>query len=156
MQPTYASCIFQAWSAEKMRHQAVMSGVNPQGCQVSVSTSEFPPNCTRFSLGPLVTTERPDRHLQRSYAGVLIVRLHPDSQSEAIQTCKTRQSDLARPVSFDHEFERHLHVTNPHREVLPHSEGKSSARASSNASMSRKELEVQSRGHRGAEYGSII
>ena len=114
--------IFQAMDAAgkdgAIRH--VMSGVNPQGCQVF---SFKHPSATELQHDFLWRTTRdlPERGrigiFNRSYyEEVLIVRVHPEIlRSEGIpDTPHRRQDGLARPVSFDRGFgETSPRVTEP-------------------------------------------
>ena len=120
--------IFQAMDAAgkdgAIRH--VMSGVNPQGCQVF---SFKHPSATELLHDFLWRTTRdlPERGrigiFNRSYyEEVLIARVHPENspQRRASGRLARREGGLARPVSFDRRFgetppcQRH-----PHHQVLP-------------------------------------
>ena len=104
--------IFQAMDAAgkdgAIRH--VMSGVNPQGCQVF---SFKHPSATELEHDFLWRTTRdlPERGrigiFNRSYyEEVLIVRVHPEilrSEGDPGRAA-SRQEDMAWPVSFDREF----------------------------------------------------
>ena len=153
--------IFQAMDAAgkdgAIRH--VMSGVNPQGCQVF---SFKHPSATELQHDFLWRTTRdlPERGrigiFNRSYyEEVLIARVHPEIlRSEAIpDTPHRRQEDLARPVSFDRGFgEAPPRQRNPHRQILPPSlEGRAAKALSGAHRRAGKELEIQSCRYRGAE-----
>ena len=140
--------IFQAMDAAgkdgAIRH--VMSGVNPQGCQVF---SFKHPSATELQHDFLWRTTRdlPERGrigiFNRSYyEEVLIVRVHPEIlHSEGIPDAPHRRQDgLARPVSLYRRFgETPPRQRHPHRQVLPPSvEGGAAKAVSSHASTSRK------------------
>ena len=140
--------IFQAMDAAgkdgAIKH--VMSGVNPQGCQVF---SFKHPSATELQHDFLWRTTRdlPERGrigiFNRSYyEEVLIVRVHPEIlRSEGLPDATARREDgLARPVSFDRGFgETSPRQRNPYREILSStSRRRSSESAFFNESMSRK------------------
>ena len=120
--------IFQAMDAAgkdgAIRH--VMSGVNPQGCQVF---SFKHPSAAELEHDFLWRTTRdlPERGqigiFNRSYyEEVLIVRVHPEIlNSEGIPDATARrQGCLARPLSLDRgPGEAPARQRNPHRQVLP-------------------------------------
>ena len=153
--------IFQAMDAAgkdgAIRH--VMSGVNPQGCQVF---SFKHPSAAELQHDFLWRTTRdlPERGrigiFNRSYyEEVLIVRVHPEIlRSEGLpDTPHRRQDGLARPVSFDRGFgETPPRQRNPHHQVLPPPlEGRAAKALSGAYRRAGKELEIQPCGHRGAE-----
>ena len=153
--------IFQAMDAAgkdgAIRH--VMSGVNPQGCQVF---SFKHPSATELEHDFLWRTTRdlPERGrigiFNRSYyEEVLIVRVHPEIlRSEAIpDDAASRQEGLARPVSFDRGFgETPPRQRNPHHQVLPPPLEGGTAKALSGAHRrAGQELEIQPGRHRGAK-----
>ena len=120
--------IFQAMDAAgkdgAIRH--VMSGVNPQGCQVfSFKHPSADRIATRFSLAhhPRSAGTRADRHLQPILlrGGADRPRASRDSaQRSDPGHPASRQEGLARPVSFDREFgETPPRQRNPHHQVLP-------------------------------------
>ncbi len=120
--------IFQAMDAAgkdgAIKH--VMSGVNPQGCQVF---SFKHPSATELEHDFLWRTTRdlPERGrigiFNRSYyEEVLIVRVHPEIlRSEGLpDALHRREEGLARPVSFHRGFgEASLWQRNAHHQVLP-------------------------------------
>ena len=153
--------IFQAMDAAgkdgAIRH--VMSGVNPQGCQVF---SFKHPSAAELEHDFLWRTTRdlPERGrigiFNRSYyEEVLIVRVHPEIlRGEGLPDAPHRRKDgLARPLSFDRGFgETPPRQRNPHHQVLPPPLEGGAAQALSGAHRrARKELEIQPGGHRGAE-----
>ena len=103
--------IFQAMDAAgkdgAIRH--VMSGVNPQGCQVF---SFKHPSAAELEHDFLWRTTRdlPGRGKigifnRSSYEEVLIVRVHPDILgSKGCRTPARREGGLARPLPLDCEF----------------------------------------------------
>ena len=153
--------IFQAMDAAgkdgAIRH--VMSGVNPQGCQVF---SFKHPSATELQHDFLWRTTRdlPERGrigiFNRSYyEEVLIARVHPEIlRSEGLPDASLdREDGLARPLSFDRGFgETPPRQRHPHRQILPPSVEGGAAKALPGAHRrAGKELEIQPRGHRGAE-----
>jgi hypothetical protein len=145
--------IFQAMDAagKDGAIQHVMSGVNPQGCQVF---SYKHPSATELEHDFLWRTTRdlPERGrigiFNRSYyEEVLIVRVHPEIlRNEAIpDNPASRQEGLARPVSLDRGFgETSPRQRNPHHQVLPPPLKGRTAKAFSGAHRpARKELEIQ-------------
>jgi hypothetical protein len=104
----------------------VMSGVNPQGCQVF---SFKHPSPTELQHDFLWRTTRnlPERGrigiFNRSYyEEVLIVRVHPEIlRSEGLpNTPRGERGGLGRSVSFDRGFgETSTRQRNPHRQVFP-------------------------------------
>ena len=153
--------IFQAMDAAgkdgAIRH--VMSGVNPQGCQVF---SFKHPSAGELEHDFLWRTTRdlPGRGkigiFNRSYyEEVLIVRVHPEIlRSEAIPDTphhdKKVWHDRYRSIV---DLEKHLHVQrNPHHQVLPPPLKGRAAKALSGAHRrAGKELEIQPCGYRGEE-----
>ena len=153
--------IFQAMDAAgkdgAIRH--VMSGVNPQGCQVF---SFKHPSAAELQHDFLWRTTRdlPERGrigiFNRSYyEEVLIVRVHPEIlRSEGLPDAphdeKTVWHDRYRSIV---DLERHLHAQrHPHRQVLPPSLEGGAAQALPRAHRrAGEELEIQPGGHRGAE-----
>ena len=120
--------IFQAMDAAgkdgAIKH--VMSGVNPQGCQVF---SFKHPSATELQHDFLWRTTRdlPERGrigiFNRSYyEEVLIARVHPEIlRGEGLPSAPTRrEGGLARSVSFHRAFgETPPRQRNPHHQVLP-------------------------------------
>ena len=108
--------IFQAMDAAgkdgAIKH--VMSGVNPQGCQVFSFKHPSPAELEHDFLWS-ATRDLPERGrigiFNRSYyEEVLIVRVHPKfSARRAPGLAARRQDSLARPVSFHRELGGHLH-----------------------------------------------
>jgi polyphosphate kinase 2 (PPK2 family) len=158
--------IFQAMDAAgkdgAIRH--VMSGVNPQGCQVF---SFKHPSAAELEHDFLWRTSRdlPERGrigiFNRSYyEEVLIVRVHPEIlRSEAIpDTPPSRQEGLERPVSFDRGFgEASPRQRNPHRQVLPPPfEGRAAKALSGAYRRAGQKLEIQPCRYRGAEILDAI
>ena len=153
--------IFQAMDAAgkdgAIKH--VMSGVNPQGCQVF---SFKHPSATELQHDFLWRTTRdlPERGrigiFNRSYyEEVLIVRVHPEIlRSEGLPDVSARrEGGLARPLPFDRRSgktpppQRH-----PHRQILPASlEGGAAQALPRTHRRAGEELEVQPGRHRGAE-----
>jgi len=132
----------------------VMSGVNPQGCQVY---SYKHPSVAELKHDFLWRTTRdlPERGrigiFNRSYyEEVLIVRVHPELlQSEGLP----REAHLAGPLSIDREpraspdLQRHAR-----RQDLPASvEGRAAPALHRAHRQSRKELEVLAERHRGTQ-----
>ena len=153
--------IFQAMDAAgkdgAIRH--VMSGVNPQGCQVF---SFKHPSATELQHDFLWRTTRdlPERGrigiFNRSYyEEVLIVRVHPEIlRSEGLpDALHRRQGGLARPLSLDRgSGETPPRQRYPHRQILPPPLQGGAAKALPRAHRrAGEELEIQRRGHRGAE-----
>jgi polyphosphate kinase 2 (PPK2 family) len=153
--------IFQAMDAAgrdgAIKH--VMSGVNPQGCQVF---SFKHPSATELEHDFLWRTSRdlPERGrigiFNRSYyEEVLIARVHPEITTERsdCEHAASRQESLARPISFDRGFgEAPLRQRNPHHQVLPPPlEGGATKTLSSAHRRVGQELEIQSCGYCGAE-----
>ena len=147
--------IFQAMDAAgkdgAIRH--VMSGVNPQGCQVF---SFKHPSATELLHDFLWRTTRdlPERGrigiFNRSYyEEVLIVRVHPEIlRSEGLPDTSARRSGgLARPVSFDRRFgETSPRQRNPHHQILPSSlEGRTAKAIPRTHRRTGQELEIQPR-----------
>ena len=120
--------IFQAMDAAgkdgAIRH--VMSGVNPQGCQVFSFKHPSPAELQHDFLWR-TTRDLPERGrigiFNRSYyEEVLIARVHPEIlRSEGIPDAPHRREDgLARPISLDRgSGETPPRQRNPHRQVLP-------------------------------------
>ena len=120
--------IFQAMDAAgkdgAIKH--VMSGVNPQGCQVFSFKHPSPTELQHDFLWR-TTRDLPERGrigiFNRSYyEEVLIVRVHPRNSPQRGDPGRVarRQGGLARPLSFDREFgETPPCQRNPHRQVLP-------------------------------------
>jgi hypothetical protein len=152
--------IFQAMDAAgkdgAIRH--VMSGVNPQGCQVF---SFKHPSAAELEHDFLWRTTRdlPERGrigiFNRSYyEEVLIVRVHREIlAAKGFRTRLARQDGLARPVSSIVDLERHLaRQRNPHHQVLPSSFEGGAAQALPRAHRrAGEELEIQHGRHRGTE-----
>ena len=153
--------IFQAMDAAgkdgAIRH--VMSGVNPQGCQVF---SFKHPSAAELEHDFLWRTTRdlPERGrigiFNRSYyEEVLIVRVHPEilrgeGLPDAPHDDKTVWRDRYRSIV---DLERAPpRQRNPHRQVLPPPlEGGAAKALSRTHRRAGKELEIQPCGHRGAE-----
>ena len=153
--------IFQAMDAAgkdgAIRH--VMSGVNPQGCQVF---SFKHPSAAELEHDFLWRTTRdlPERGrigiFNRSYyEEVLIVRVHPEIlRSEGLpDAAASRQDGLARPVPLDRRSgEASPRQRHPHHQVLPPPlEGRAAQALSGAHRRAGEELEIQPCGHRGAE-----
>ena len=113
--------IFQAMDAAgkdgAIKH--VMSGVNPQGCQVFSFKHPSPEELQHDFLWR-TTRDLPERgHIgifNRSYyEEVLIVRVHPEIlPRRRIAGCRsTDKRHLARSLPLDRGLERHLHATAP-------------------------------------------
>ena len=147
--------IFQAMDAAgkdgAIKH--VMSGVNPQGCQVF---SFKHPSAAELEHDFLWRTTRdlPERGrigiFNRSYyEEVLIARVHPEIlRSEGIPDAPhDDKKRLARPISFDHGFgETPPRQRNPHRQVLPPPlEGGAAQALPRTHRRAGKELEIQPR-----------
>ena len=153
--------IFQAMDAAgkdgAIKH--VMSGVNPQGCQVFSFKHPSPTELQHDFLWR-TTRDLPERGrigiFNRSYyEEVLIVRVHPEIlRSEGLPDAAARRQDgLARPVSLDRgSGEAPPRQRNPHHQVLPPPLEGGAAKALPRAHRrAGKELEIQPGGHRGAE-----
>ena len=148
--------IFQAMDAAgkdgSIKH--VMSGVNPQGCQVFSFKHPSPAELQHDFLWR-TTRDLPERGrigiFNRSYyEEVLIVRVHPRNpqQRGAPGRAARRQGGLARPLSFDREFgETPPRQWNSHRQVLPPPLEGGAAKALSGAHRrTGQELEIRSCG----------
>ena len=149
--------IFQAMDAagKDGAIQHVMSGVNPQGCQVF---SFKHPSAAELEHDFLWRTTRdlPERGkigiFNRSYyEEVLIARVHPEilrKRSDPGRAAR-RQEALAQPVSLDRGFgEAPSRQRNPHHQVLPSPlEGRTAKALSGAHRRAGKELEIQRCGH---------
>ena len=149
--------IFQAMDAAgkdgAIKH--VMSGVNPQGCQVFSSKR---PNPIEFQHDFLWRSVRdlPERGrigiFNRSYyEEVLIARVHPEIlHGEGLaDAAARRQCDMARPLPLDYEFgetpprQRHPH----HQDFSSPLQGRTAPAAFGTHRPAGKELEIQQRRH---------
>ena len=137
----------------------VMSGVNPQGCQVF---SFKHPSATELQHDFLWRTTRdlPERGrigiFNRSYyEEVLIVRVHPEIlRGEGLPERRTTMTEnLAAPLPLDRRSgEASASQRHAHREILPASfEGGATPAVSGADRRPGKELEIQPGRHRGAE-----
>ena len=152
--------IFQAMDAAgkdgAIRH--VMSGVNPQGCQV-FSFKHPSPSELQHDFLWRTTRDLPERGrigiFNRSYyEEVLIVRVHPEIlRNEGLADLERRDPDVARPVSLDRELrETPARQRNPHRQDLPPPLERGAAKAfPATHRRARQELEIQPGRCRGAE-----
>ena len=153
--------IFQAMDAAgkdgAIKH--VMSGVNPQGCQVFSFKHPSPAELQHDFLWR-TTRDLPERGrigiFNRSYyEEVLILRVHPEllRSRSACRSAARRQDVLAWALSLDRQSRasssRQRHAD---RQILPSSfEGGAAQALSRSHRRRRKKLEVQSRRYRGAQ-----
>ena len=153
--------IFQAMDAAgkdgAIKH--VMSGVNPQGCQVFSFKHPSPTELEHDFLWR-TTRDLPERGrigiFNRSYyEEVLVVRVHPEIlRGEGLAGGRARREDgLARPLSFHRgSGEASQRQRNADRQVLPPSLEEGAAQAIPGTDRpAGKELEIQSGRHRGTE-----
>ena len=153
--------IFQAMDAAgkdgAIKH--VMSGVNPQGCQVFSFKHPSPAELQHDFLWR-TTRDLPERGrigiFNRSYyEEVLIVRVHPEIlRSEGLPDAPHDEKTVwQRPVSFDRgSGEAPPRQRHPHRQVLPPPlEGGAAQALSGTHRRAGKELEIQPCRHRGTE-----